>query len=282
VRLLQVRGRQVKIFLCRYQRGMAQQFLNVANIHAVIQAVRCAAVSENMRVYASDSSALRGGNDHPVDSFLPERLFVGAARWQFTCEKGIERDACALPVRDFVIAQANASHDALSGFASLSPPAPPHAPLSGDTSALAPRVLQEKSARRSTPQIGPQSCGRWCPEETDSVLAAFSLANNQAPRSEVHVLDAKVCQFVDAQAGSIAKLHNRQVPRSASGSYQPSNFSLALDGWQAFREFPPNQVAWNRGAYLPTELQTIAQATQCVQSCLQGARGESPWYRGIQ
>jgi hypothetical protein len=30
-----VRLRQVKVFMCRYQRGMAQQFLNVANIHAV-------------------------------------------------------------------------------------------------------------------------------------------------------------------------------------------------------------------------------------------------------
>ena len=83
---------------------MAQQFLNVANVHAVIQAMRGAAVAQDMGVYAGDTGALRGGNDHPVDAFLPERFFIGLSRWQPTREIGIKRDPGALFVRDFVIA----------------------------------------------------------------------------------------------------------------------------------------------------------------------------------
>jgi hypothetical protein len=93
----------MQIFLGGDQRCVAQQFLNVPNVHSVIQAVGCTAVTEDVRVYASDASAPRSGNDHPVDTFLPERLFVGAARWQFTREKGIQRDAGALFVRDVVV-----------------------------------------------------------------------------------------------------------------------------------------------------------------------------------
>jgi len=103
-------------------------------------------------VYASDAGALCSGNNDPVNTFLPERLFVGAARWQFTREKGIERDASALFVRDVVVAQANVSHDALSGivqFAPLPPPACRRVPK--DASALPAWVLQEKSARCSIP-----------------------------------------------------------------------------------------------------------------------------------
>ena len=99
------------------------------------------------------------------------------------------------------------------------------------------------------------------PDASDRVLA--SMGN--------YVFDAKVRQFVDTQTGSIAKLHNRQVARRASGSYQPSNFCLAFYGRQAFGEFPPNQVARHGSPCLPPELQTIAQAAQGVQPCLYSA-----------
>ena len=65
--LLQIRRCQVEIFLCGDQRCMAQQFLNVANIHAMIQAVGCAAVTEDVWVYASDASALRSRNNDSID-----------------------------------------------------------------------------------------------------------------------------------------------------------------------------------------------------------------------
>jgi len=85
VDVLEVRGGQVEILLRGDERRVAEHFLNEANVHSVIQAMRSATVAQDMRVYSRDAGASCGLHDQAVHPLPAKAEGVWLSLRQLSC-----------------------------------------------------------------------------------------------------------------------------------------------------------------------------------------------------
>src|SRR5258706_14813456 len=133
----------MEIFRSCAQGRVTKDLLHKADIHTVIQTMRCATMAQDVRVNALDAGAFSRRDDDAIDALFPQgfRARLSLRQFMLATKKMIERFPRTLPVGQFKISKSNALQ--FSTFAPLAPPIAILAP--GDAAALVARMLQEKT-----------------------------------------------------------------------------------------------------------------------------------------
>ena len=122
----------MQIFLCRHQTGVAQELLQVTNVHSVINAMRCEAVPQLVSGDMPQSRTHCGLRDNSPNVFAPEPILCStlAARTRLVRKKGLEGDLRAFLCGEFVIPKPDALHNGLSVTVRFAPiPSPDAVPI---------------------------------------------------------------------------------------------------------------------------------------------------------